>query len=260
MVALLCCGAATFAQTAATRPAATRPAATRPGGVPSAVTEAFARLDARRLEAVRLARTVEKDTVAQAWKNHAELVALTAEFNRVVADYAVKSPVRYGGVAPRNGLPRAVWLYKAARAIEAYNLAAKSEMSAEEYDILVRVNEYREAIGLLPLEWDSRLVDSARAHSQWMADTRQFSHDSDLPGLKTHAQRMSKAGYRWTSAGENIAFGTGELNNSEAMFKGWFESPGHHRTMVGDYTHLGVGHVDVYWTQNFGAGEPPKAK
>lgn len=247
---------------AATRPVmrpASRPTAGAPAGVPQELAEIWKQLEPKRAEAVRLARSIEKADLPDARRNYGELLELTAKFNAKVATYAETSPLRYGSVAPKNGFPRGVWLFKAARAIEAYNTANKGEMAADEFEVLVKVNEYREALGLLPLELDSRLVDSARGHSQWMADTKEFSHDSDLPNLKTHAQRMSKAGYRWTSAGENIAYGTGELNTAAAMFKGWFDSPGHHKTMVGDYTHLGVGHVDVYWTQNFGTGEPAKA-
>lgn len=260
---LLGCVAWAFGQAAPTSTPTTlpspQPVAASPAGVPSQVAAVWKQLEPRRAEAVRLARAIEKGQLDVARRNYGELMDLTRKFNELLAPLAEASPLRYGQAAPRNGFGRGMWLYKASRDIERYNVANKSEMSAEEFEVLVKVNEYREALGLLPLEWDSRLGDSARGHSRWMADTKEFSHDSGLPGLKTHGQRMEKAGYKWTSAGENIAYGTGELNTAAAMFKGWFDSPGHHRTMVGDYTHIGVGHVDVYWTQNFGTGEPAKA-
>jgi uncharacterized protein YkwD len=211
----------------------------------------------RRESALRTARGVEAgETLDQARANRLELIEATVRLNGAIAPVAATSQLRYGQPQPRQGVGREIWLYKASRQIEAYNASRVDEMSPEEFEVLRLVNEYREALGVLPLEFDPRLRESARGHCQWMDDTKTFSHESDVPGQKTHGQRMEKAGYRWRSAGENIAFGQG---SAEEVFTGWFNSPGHHRTMVGEWVHLGVARVGIYWTQNFGAGEPARA-
>lgn len=219
----------------------------------------WAELDAARSEALTMARQVEADSLPRVRDNYLRLLELTRRFNELVAPVAAASPLRYGQPQPRSGIGKGIWLYKAARTIERYNVDHAHENTPEEFDVLRLVNEYREALGLLPLELDPRLIDAARQHSRWMVESRTFSHESDLPGRKTHGQRMDLAGYRWRSCGENIAFGTGELDTPQGMFNGWFDSPGHHRTMIGDYVHLGVGRFDNHWTQNFGSGPPSRA-
>lgn len=248
------------AQSGAAQPAAPPPPpATAPARPSPELLALWAELDAARTDALRLARNVESDTLPQARENHRRLLELTRRFNQLVAPVADASPLRYGQPQPRGGIGKGIWLYKAARAIERYNLDHAHENTPDEFEVLRLVNDYREALGLLPLELDPRLIDAARQHSRWMVESGNFSHESDLPGRKTHGQRMDRAGYTWRSAGENIAFGTGELNTPQAIFNGWFDSPGHHRTMLGDYVHLGVGRFETHWTQNFGLGPPARA-
>lgn len=240
--------------------------ATRPATIPTIparptpeLLALWAQLDAARTQALALARKVDESNLPEVRQNYARLLDLTRQFNAAVADFAAASPLRYNNPQPRSGIGKGVWLYKAARTIERYNLDHATENTPGEFEVLLKVNEYREALGLLPLELDPRLIDAARQHSRWMVESGNFSHESDLPGRKTHGQRMDRVGYKWRSAGENLAFGTGELNTPQAMFTGWFDSPGHHRTMLGDYIHLGVGQYENHWTQNFGLGPPAKA-
>jgi uncharacterized protein YkwD len=56
-----------------------------------------------------------------------------------------------------------------------------------------------------PLAFDTRLIQSARLHSQDMAASNYFGHN-DLSG-QNPGQRMLAAGYPWTSWGESIAAG-----------------------------------------------------
>lgn len=215
-------------------------------------------IEPKRADALQLAKTVTKDQIPQAQKNFNELKALTEKLNALVAPLAATSSVRYGpnSAVPRTGPLKAIYLYKAARAIEQYNLAHKSEMTDDEYGVFVETNIYREALGLIPFEYDLRLRDSARGHSNWMSETGTFEHESDLPGKKTFAQRIKSEGYNWNACAENIAEGH---ENAKIVFQGWFDSPGHHHNLVEDFTHLGVGRKDKYWTQNFAKGHPPKA-
>jgi hypothetical protein len=56
-----------------------------------------------------------------------------------------------------------------------------------------------------PLAWDPELIDAAQAHSQDMNDNNYFSHTS--PGGEDPGDRITAAGYDWTSWGESIAAG-----------------------------------------------------
>jgi uncharacterized protein YkwD len=100
---------------------------------------------------------------------------------------------------------------------------------------------------------DATLADVATAHSADMAKKDYFSHDSkngDSP-----FDRMKDAGYRYTSAGENIAAG---YRSPSSVVKAWLNSPGHCRNIMNrHYTELGVGYATggtygTYWTQDFG--------
>ncbi len=157
------------------------------------------------------------------------------------------------GAAPEAGSTAwHYWHHAACRAIEAYNAGLKSLMSAAEYDNARAVNHYRELLGILPLEVDARLLQSARRHSKEMADLGYFSHESPKAEHKTFGKRAKLAGYH-AARSENIANG---YPGGEKAFWGWFESPGHHKNMAaGGSTALGVGKWGRLWTQNFGRGK-----
>ena len=93
------------------------------------------------------------------------------------------------------------------------------------------------------------LVDSARAHSQWMINTDIFSHTGS--GGSDPGDRMGAAGYAFTGSwtwGENIAWFTGfDLAQAALIhFEGWRESDaGHYCALVSPrFTHLGVGALE----------------
>lgn len=94
----------------------------------------------------------------------------------------------------------------------------------------------REARGLPPLQCDLRLVWTARAHSQDMADRDFFSHHS--PEGATPGDRLTQKGVHWRSSGENIAIApTMSLGHT-----GWMESRGHRESILGaEFTHMGLG-------------------
>lgn len=104
-----------------------------------------------------------------------------------------------------------------------------------------------------PLRWDTTLAKVATAHSRDMATHDYVSHYSR--NGKTPFQRMKKAGYRYSSAGENIAAGFG---SPASVVKAWLKSPGHCKNVMNrSYDELGVGFATggtygTYWTQDFG--------
>jgi uncharacterized protein YkwD len=105
-----------------------------------------------------------------------------------------------------------------------------------------------------PLKLSAMLNQAALIHSQDMADKNYFEHvGSD--GSKV-ADRVTRVGYRWRMAGENIAIG---VQTPEAVVQGWLDSPGHCvNIMTPGFTEMGIGFAverksaaGIYWTQVF---------
>lgn len=152
---------------------------------------------------------------------------------------------------PSDPAAKPLWLYRGARHMDAWNQRLASLMNQQEMINLTLVNTYREALGILPYEADPRLIQSARLHSKEMVELGYFSHTSPTEANKTHTKRMKNRGYDGGHS-ENIAAGNG---SGEAVFKQWFDSPGHHRNMVAAQSvAMGVGQWGNHWTQNMGRG------
>jgi uncharacterized protein YkwD len=83
---------------------------------------------------------------------------------------------------------------------------------------------------------------------------------------------MQRSGYlaaRCWRAGENLAWGTGDLGSVRQIFVAWLHSPEHRANLLGRYSQIGValsggsveGHSGAHvWTQEFGShcGAAPK--
>jgi len=169
---------------------------------------------------------------------------------RAVGDFLEKTAGLEWGREPTDPSLKPIWFYGVSRKIEAYNNSViDTLMDAEEKKNFQFVNRYREAIGLLPLEADARLQQSARRHSKSMVDRNFFAHESPVQGNASPSDRMKNAGYPG-GGGENIAYGP---TSGESTFWMWFDSPGHHKNMAGEgYTAIGVGRWQNRFTQNFG--------
>jgi uncharacterized protein YkwD len=87
-----------------------------------------------------------------------------------------------------------------------------------------------------PLAWNDRLTSAALAHASDMAENDYFAHES-RDGT-TPAQRVSAAGYDWSTTGENIAAGQGSVPE---VVNGWMASPGHCANIMNPrFVHLGM--------------------
>jgi len=109
-------------------------------------------------------------------------------------------------------------------------------------------------VGVSPLSGQSQLGNAARGHSQDMACNRFFSHTgSDGSAFST---RITRAGYSYSSAAENIAAGYGD---PASVVSGWMGSQGHKDNILNPaYTEIGIGYIyvagspyGVYWTADF---------
>ncbi|WP_381792217.1 CAP domain-containing protein [Streptomyces niveus] len=115
------------------------------------------------------------------------------------------------------------------------------------------VNSERSKAGCGPVSTSTQLDTAALRHSQDMAAKGYFDHNS--PDGKDPGDRITAAGYQWTTYGENIARGQ---QTAAQVMEGWMKSPGHRANILNcAFKEIGVGVHDgtggPWWTQAFGA-------
>ena len=109
-------------------------------------------------------------------------------------------------------------------------------LTPEERAVLDATNAVRAQAGLPPLQADPRLVQAAREHSANMARHNTIGHTLDQG---TFVDRMRRAGYVHTAAGENCAQGQ---PTPDAAVQSWMQSPGHRANLLSPkYTEIGIG-------------------
>lgn len=97
--------------------------------------------------------------------------------------------------------------------------------SAMEQDTNQLISDYRESIGLGPLELDACVSDVARVHSGDMASGAvPFSHD----GFEDRAAEIMEMMAGVSTVGENVAWMTaGYPDPAQTAYEGWLGSPPH---------------------------------
>lgn len=105
------------------------------------------------------------------------------------------------------------------------------------------------------LTLDAKLNAASDKFAVDLATYNYFSHtgrDGSMPW-----DRMTREGYVWRAAGENIAAG---YTTTRAVVDGWLKSPGHcANIMSANFKHVGVGYgygatstYKAYWVTDFG--------
>jgi len=120
-----------------------------------------------------------------------------------------------------------------------------------EKQVHAQVNQYRASRNLPPLKLDAIISEEARKHSQQMMKRGEISHD----GFESRVKAIG----RWIpygAASENVASNSGYDDPATMVVKGWINSPGHHKNMIGDFDRTGIGIVqndrgEYYYTQVF---------
>ncbi|MEU8542012.1 sigma-70 family RNA polymerase sigma factor [Streptomyces sp. NPDC048717] len=127
-----------------------------------------------------------------------------------------------------------------------------SGSSSTSQQVIALVNTERSRAGCGPLTGNALLTRAAQGQSDDMAARDFFDHtnpDGDGPG-----ERVTAAGYQWSTYGENIA--KGQRTPAEVM-EAWMNSPGHRANILNcDFREIGIGLRTAggpYWTQVFGA-------
>ncbi len=125
-------------------------------------------------------------------------------------------------------------------------------LTSEEQKALELLNADRTANGLPPLRLNARLAAIARAHAADMINRKFFAHDN--PDGESPFDRMSRAGLRYSYAGENIAYD----QTVEKIETGWMNSPPHRANILDpNFVEVGIGMVrdpqsgSLYGVQDF---------
>lgn len=130
-------------------------------------------------------------------------------------------------------------------------------LNAAEYKTFQLHNQVRKNNGVSQLCVHPKLTKAARAHSRDMINRDYFSHTTK--GTNRNAgQRLTSAGYRWRTYGENIGYNS----TPQAMHRAWMNSQGHRTNILNrNFKEVGIGAVrgnfqgynTTMYTVDFGA-------
>lgn len=104
-----------------------------------------------------------------------------------------------------------------------------------------------------PMKWNPALGQAALDHSRDMARDANMTHQGS--DGSTVGQRLTRIGYHWGLAGENIQLGVG---TAEEAVAGWVNSPGHCANLMNPtFTEMGAAYAidqerrggNIYWAQ-----------
>jgi Cysteine-rich secretory protein family len=116
--------------------------------------------------------------------------------------------------------------------------------------------------GLGALANAADLDRSAQKKSTDIVRCDSFSHEACGRQFTYWMQRSGYLAARCWRAGENIAWGTGNLASVRSIFVAWLHSPEHRANLLGRYSSIGIalrignleGHRGAHvWTQDFGS-------
>jgi uncharacterized protein YkwD len=128
--------------------------------------------------------------------------------------------------------------------------SANCQVSSTALEVAKLTNQVRAKYGLRPLRSNCQLYSAAQNHTVDMVNQRKMSHTgSDGSNVGT---RVKRSGYQYSSIAENVA--QGQRSPSQVV-NSWMDSPGHRQNILNpNYTEIGVGYANNYWTQVFGRG------
>lgn len=155
-----------------------------------------------------------------------------------------------------------LWIVLAARR------AIPSDQATTAQQVLALVNAARAAprrcgtnqfVATQALRLNAMLNKAALLHAEDMAKHGLMQHAGS--DGSTPAQRLTRQGYRWKTAGENVAAGAG---SAQEVVTGWLNSPGHCANIMSpQFREMGVAFAvnlrdaeAVYWAQSFGTPKP----
>jgi uncharacterized protein YkwD len=144
-------------------------------------------------------------------------------------------------------LEQALPVTPAARATLNANAQLAGKLDADEAKAIEACNAARGLLGLAPLAIDPRLCAAARDHSADMEKLNFFDHTSPVKGKEDFATRARNFGTM--ASAENIYQGS---IDGRKVTDVWFHSPPHQKSLLGNYTRIGVGRSGKLYTAMFG--------
>lgn len=166
------------------------------------------------------------------------------------------------GLAIAAGTLLSPQLTSAAAAATAAPKMTASVLARYESNMIAVLNAERKAHHEKPVRMNKKLVLSAHRHNLTMAHKNSMSHQ--LPGEAFFATRISRAGYNWQAAGENIGWNSAEtttgLQTLEKQMYGEKAPNNGHRLnilsksfrQVGINVYFDRAHHKMWFTQDFG--------
>jgi uncharacterized protein YkwD len=114
-------------------------------------------------------------------------------------------------------------------------------ISQQEAAMKCLVNYARAEAGLPRLESTRKLDSSAAGKAGDILRCDQFSHSACGRDFLYWFRRSGYLSSRCWSAGENLAWGTGNLGTARSMVKAWLRSPSHRANILGgNYSQFGI--------------------
>jgi uncharacterized protein YkwD len=119
-------------------------------------------------------------------------------------------------------------------------------MQALQTDLLVQIDDFRRAHGLVPFRLSSKLSLAARQHSSEMAARGYFSHNSgDGSRFDRRIARFYPITRRYWSVGENLLWSSPVVDAADAL-RMWLDSPEHRANlMTARWREIGISAVHV---------------
>lgn len=135
---------------------------------------------------------------------------------------------------------------------------APSATTGYESGLLREINQVRTQNGLGALQLSRPLSDAAEAHSRSMAARGFFAHES--PDGSSFWKRVERyypsRGFRYWSAGENLAYGSPSISVNGAV-RAWMGSPGHRANILStNWREIGIAAVHADAAPGVYAGRP----
>ena len=139
---------------------------------------------------------------------------------------------------------------------------ANAPIAAQEQTMRCLGNYARERFGMGSLGDADDLDRSARDKAGDILRCDSFSHYACGRDFTYWMERVGYTSGSCWRAGENIAWGSGDLGSPSEIFRAWMHSPEHRENILGHYSQVGIGlevgglegRSDVHvWTQHFGS-------
>ena len=125
-------------------------------------------------------------------------------------------------------------------------------------EMLNTLNQQRASEGKSPLCLNSKLMQTAQAHSDEQAQLDKMDHNLGAYGGTDFGDRTKTCGFQGGAFAENVAMASFfDMKNTN---DGWWNSPGHKANILGDYSHVGIAMAknpngNYYYTQFFGKSD-----